>query len=146
MTARHEPLDDLDRRWTEAEVGGDAATLDGLATDDFTLVGPAGFVLSKQQWLDRYRDGDLRMRAPHFEEAVTRVYGDTAVTIGRQIQEADSATVRSTASSASRASLCATAPDGGWRGCTSVRSPVRPRAPGARRDDCDTNIDGAVVP
>ena len=88
MTASHEPLHDLDRRWTEAEVGGDTATLEGLATDDFTLVGPAGFVLSKQQWLDRYRDGDLRTRALHFEEAATRVYGDTAVTIGRQIQEA----------------------------------------------------------
>jgi ketosteroid isomerase-like protein len=89
MTTRHEPLHDLDRRWTEAEVGGDTATLDSLATDDFTLVGPAGFVLSKQQWLDRYRGGGLRTRTLHFEDAATRVYGDTAVTIGRQIQEAD---------------------------------------------------------
>ena len=70
MTASHEQLTDLDRRWTEAEVDGDATTLDGLATDDFTLVGPAGFVLGKQQWLDRYRDGnrDLRMHSLRFEE------------------------------------------------------------------------------
>ena len=89
MTARLEPLHDLDRRWTEAEVGGDTSTLERLATDDFMLVGPAGFVLAKQQWVDRYRDGELRTRALRFEEAATRVYADTAVTIGRQIQEAD---------------------------------------------------------
>lgn len=91
MTASHEQLTDLDRRWTEAEVDGDATTLDGLATDDFTLVGPAGFVLGKQQWLDRYRDGnrDLRMHSLRFEEDGTRVYGDTAVTIGRWTQEAE---------------------------------------------------------
>jgi len=47
MTAHREPLHDLDRRWTEGEVGADTATLDSLTTDDFTLVGPAGFVLTK---------------------------------------------------------------------------------------------------
>jgi ketosteroid isomerase-like protein len=88
MTATSEQLDDLDRRWTEAEAEGDATTLDGLATDDFTLVGPAGFVLDKRQWLDRYREGDLRTRSLRFEEGPTRVYGDTAVTIGRWVQEA----------------------------------------------------------
>ena len=35
------------------------ATLDALVTDDFHLVGPYGFVLDKQQWLDRYRSGDF---------------------------------------------------------------------------------------
>jgi hypothetical protein len=89
MTPNHEQLHDLDRRWTEAEVGGDMTTLDCLATDDFTLVGPAGFVLDKQQWLDRYRHGVLRTRSLRFEENATRVYGDTAVTIGRQAQEAE---------------------------------------------------------
>lgn len=89
MSARHDPLHDLDRHWIEAETGGDTTTLDGLATDDFTLVGPAGFVLSKQQWLDRYRHGDLRTRALQFKAAATRSYSDTAVTIGRQVQQAD---------------------------------------------------------
>jgi hypothetical protein len=36
MTVSQQPLNDLDRRWTEAEVDGDATTLDALATDDFT--------------------------------------------------------------------------------------------------------------
>jgi ketosteroid isomerase-like protein len=89
MTASHEQLNDLDRRWTEAEVDGDTTALDGLVTDDFTLVGPAGFVLDKQRWLDRYRDGDLRTRSLRFAQDTTRVYGDTAVTIGRWVQEAE---------------------------------------------------------
>jgi ketosteroid isomerase-like protein len=85
MTTAHE-LAELDRRWTDAEVGADTEVLDGLTTDDFTLVGPAGFVLDKQQWLDRYRGGDLRTRRLRFEDATTRVYGESAVTVGRQVQ------------------------------------------------------------
>jgi ketosteroid isomerase-like protein len=91
MTTSEAQLNDLDRRWTEAEVDGDTATLDGLVTDDFTLVGPAGFVLDKPQWLERYRGGGLRTRSLRFEQGPTRiyVYGDTAVTIGRWAQEAE---------------------------------------------------------
>jgi ketosteroid isomerase-like protein len=82
-------LADLDRDVTRAEVDGDVATLDALATDDFTLVGPIGFVLDKQQWLERYRAGGLRTTALAFEDAVTRVHGDCAIRIGRHVQEAE---------------------------------------------------------
>ncbi len=81
-------LAELDRRWTGAEVDADTLRLDDLTTDDFTLVGPAGFVLDKQQWLDRYRLGDLSTRDLRFDEGATRVYGDAAVTIGRLNQVA----------------------------------------------------------
>jgi len=79
---------DLERRWTEAETRGDVAALGGLSTDDFRLIGPAGFVLDKQQWLGRYRIGDLVTSSLRFEDPETRLYGDTAVTIGRHVQEA----------------------------------------------------------
>ena len=82
-------LADLDRDVTRAEVDGDVATLDALATDDFMLVGPVGFVLDKQQWLDRYRGGGLRTSALVFEDAVTRIHGNCAVRIGRHLQEAE---------------------------------------------------------
>jgi ketosteroid isomerase-like protein len=85
----HDELRELDRRWAAAEIEADVSTLDALAVEDFMLVGPAGFVLSKQQWLDRYREGDLRTRSLSFEDATIRVYGDAAVTIGRHIQEAE---------------------------------------------------------
>jgi hypothetical protein len=82
-------LDDLDRRLVRAEIEGDTSTLDAIATDDFMLVGPVGFVLDKQQWLDRYRGGGLRTTALAFEDATTRVRGDCAIRIGRHVQEAE---------------------------------------------------------
>jgi hypothetical protein len=82
-------LTELDRTIARAEVDADVTTLDALATEDFTLVGPVGFVLDKQQWLDRYRGGVLRTRQLSFEDAVTRVYGNTAIRIGRRVQQAE---------------------------------------------------------
>jgi ketosteroid isomerase-like protein len=82
-------LDELQRGWAEAEIAADTEALDAIAIEDFMLVGPAGFVLSKQQWLERYRQGDLRTRSLAFEDTTTRVYGNAAVTIGRHVQEAE---------------------------------------------------------
>jgi hypothetical protein len=82
-------LHDLERRWGSAEIDGDTAALDAIAVEDFTLVGPAGFVLTKQQWLGRYHQGDLITRALSFEDTTTRVYAGVAVTIGRHVQAAE---------------------------------------------------------
>jgi hypothetical protein len=84
-----EELRELERRWVDAETRADTSALDALATGDFTLVGPAGFVLDKQQWLDRYRRGSLRTHSLAVEDSEPRLYGDTAVTVGVQRQEAE---------------------------------------------------------
>jgi len=89
MSITADALHELTQRWAMAEIAGDVSTLDALAVDDFTLVGPVGFVLGKQQWLDRYRHGDLLTRSLSFEDTTTRIYGDAAVTIGRHLQEAE---------------------------------------------------------
>ena len=89
MTTTLQQLVDLDRTLTRAEIDGDIGTLDALATEDFILVGPVGFVLDKRQWLERYRGGGLRTTALAFDDAVTRVYGDTAVRVGRHVQQAE---------------------------------------------------------
>jgi hypothetical protein len=89
MPTTHDELDVLERRLIEAEISSDAATLDQLATDDFTLVGPAGFVLDKHQWLERYRRRDLVTHSLRFEDAITRIYATAAVTVGRHIQRAE---------------------------------------------------------
>ena len=59
-----------------------------LVADDFRLVGPFGFVLDKEQWLDRYRSGDFSTSALAWTDVDVREYGDTAVAIGTYSQEA----------------------------------------------------------
>ena len=59
-----------------------------MALDDFLLVGPLGFVLDKQQWLDRYRNGDLVTSSLRWTDTRARVLGDTAIVIGVHDQEA----------------------------------------------------------
>ena len=65
-------LDDLTQRWVHAEIDGDVPALEGLVTDDVTLVGPLGFVLDRAQWLDRYRSGDLSTRSLRWEDTRIR--------------------------------------------------------------------------
>jgi ketosteroid isomerase-like protein len=79
---------ELGRRWAEAEQRADVDTLDALAVADFALVGPLGFVLDKQQWLDRYRTGDLTTSSLTWDDVTVRSYGDAAVAIGRHSQHA----------------------------------------------------------
>jgi ketosteroid isomerase-like protein len=76
------------QRLTQAEQDGDVAALDTVTTDDFTLVGPLGFLLDKDQWLDRYRSGALTTDLLTWEPDSVRRHGDTAIAIGAQDQRA----------------------------------------------------------
>lgn len=88
MSGTEARVRELEWRWAEAEQQGDIATLDELSVADFTMVGPAGFVLDRPQWLHRYRTGELVTRTLVWDELVVRDYGDTAVVIGRHTQQA----------------------------------------------------------
>jgi hypothetical protein len=81
-------FDDVLARWIGAEARGDAVALDALLDGDFRGDGPRGFVLSKQQWLDRYRSGDLVNEVFAWQETKVRVYDDTAVVMGVLVQAA----------------------------------------------------------
>jgi ketosteroid isomerase-like protein len=83
-----EQISELGRRWAEAEQRGDTAALDAMSTGDFTLVGPLGFVLDRNQWLDRYRSGDLVTRNLIWDDVHVRDYGDAAVAVGVHTQQA----------------------------------------------------------
>jgi ketosteroid isomerase-like protein len=87
-TSTDEQVRDLGRRWADAERRGDVEALEAMTTSDFTLVGPRGFVLDRQQWLDRYRTGALVTRSLIWDEVQVRDYGSAAVAIGRHTQEA----------------------------------------------------------
>ncbi|WP_222853785.1 nuclear transport factor 2 family protein [Fodinicola acaciae] len=77
----------LGETWAAAEVRGDTSALGELVTDDFTLVGPLGFVLDHDQWMMRYRTGDLVTEELVWDELAIRDYGDTAVIVGRHTQK-----------------------------------------------------------
>jgi ketosteroid isomerase-like protein len=81
-------LRELETTWAQAARRADTGTLEAISTGDFALVGPLGFVLNKEQWLERYRSGDLVTHSLSFEDPVTRVYGDAALTIARHVQQA----------------------------------------------------------
>jgi ketosteroid isomerase-like protein len=74
--------------WAQAKQSGDVTTLENLTVEDFQLVGPLGFVLDKQAWLDRYRSGALVTETLTLDELAVRCYGQTAITIERRTQQA----------------------------------------------------------
>jgi len=78
----------LGARWAEAERHADTAVLAELAADDFRLVGPFGFVLDKAQWLGRYAPGALVTSSLTWDEVEVRDFGQTAIAIGKQTQQA----------------------------------------------------------
>jgi ketosteroid isomerase-like protein len=86
-TSTDTDIRELGRRFAEAEQRGDTATLTELSTDDFTLVGPAGFVLTREQWLGGFAGGALRIESLDWSDVQVRDYGDTAVAIGVRTQE-----------------------------------------------------------
>ena len=81
-------ITELGDRWARAECAGDVDTLAGLADDGFRLVGPFGFVLDKEQWLDRYRSGAFHTRTLIWDEVSVADHGDIAIAVGKQTQEA----------------------------------------------------------
>jgi ketosteroid isomerase-like protein len=85
MTASTEILD-LVQQWAAAEQHNDAGLLDGLLADDFVGVGPLGFVLDRDQWLARFRNG-LENRAFAVQDPQVRQYGTAAVVVGVLAQE-----------------------------------------------------------
>lgn len=77
---------ELGNRWAAAERATDVAALNALLTDDFVAVGPRGFVLDRQQWLDRFRSGDLKNEALTLQDLSVRDYENVAVAVGIQEQ------------------------------------------------------------
>lgn len=90
MAQQHDGTDAAVQRlideWTAAELHGDADALARITADDFVGIGPRAFTLTKEQWLARYRSGDLRHDAFALNDATIRTYDDAAVVVGRQVQ------------------------------------------------------------
>jgi imidazolonepropionase-like amidohydrolase/ketosteroid isomerase-like protein len=79
-SAAAQELRSLVRRWDEANVKGDAATLDHLLADEFTFVGGP----NKAQYLAaiKSRPSDSRVESAASENVQVQIYGDTAIVVG----------------------------------------------------------------
>lgn len=115
------PLD-LIGIWANAERAGDDAAIADVLTDDFRLVGPLGFVLTKEQMGERYRSGDLKHTVFTIQEPALRLYGASAVVIATQEQQT---TYRGQdASGRFRITLVATWVGDRWRFASMHLSPI----------------------
>jgi uncharacterized protein (TIGR02246 family) len=112
----------LVQQWAQAELNGDPDALGGLLTDDFTAVGPRGFVLNRDMWLERYRSKSLRNASFALLEPQIREYGDAAVVVGTQAQSSSYQGRETTGDF--RATLVAVMRDGRWRLAGVHLSPV----------------------
>jgi hypothetical protein len=83
MIDRTEELNKRAEEWAAAELGGDTASLGEILTDDFAGVGPRGFTLGREQWLQRHEIRKLRYDPFGLDEVQMRHYGDAAVSRSR---------------------------------------------------------------
>ena len=118
------------RSWAVAESHSDAQALDALMTDDCTVIGPRGFVLDRQQCLDRYRSGALKTEAFDWSDVRVREHGPTTVVVGIVTQRASYQ--GQDASGRFRATQIAVEQDGRWK-CAGLQFsgpiPEMPRRP-----------------
>lgn len=74
-----------------AELSGDTSFLEQTLAEDFTGIGPRGFILSKQDWIQRITSGALKYEQLEWDEVKVRLYGDAldaAIVTGRLKQRA----------------------------------------------------------
>ena len=90
LTMTRAEITDLLTRFAEAQRLSDVDELSGLLTDDFKLVGPLGFVVPKQAWLEQLRTGMLQIQSLEWDEIDirTHAYACFAIAIGRLRQAA----------------------------------------------------------
>ena len=80
-------VEKLAQTWTAAEVRGNITFMEQSFADDFLGVGPLGFLLTKQDWIERHQSGDLQYTSLNLDEMTVRVYQGTVLLVGRLAQQ-----------------------------------------------------------
>jgi hypothetical protein len=73
----HDIIRQLQREFDQAELHADRQRLDQLIAADFLSIGPKGFVLNKQEWIDRHRH--FRYHALDISDVDIRLYDKAAI-------------------------------------------------------------------
>jgi ketosteroid isomerase-like protein len=73
----------IEQAWTEAHRRGDVQTLEEIMAFDYVKIQPDGSLSDKRTTLASYQPDRRAWEFAHGDEYDVRVYGDTAVVIGR---------------------------------------------------------------
>ncbi len=73
----------LEAEWNAAHVQGDAATLGRIFADDMVVAVPGMRLLNKADSLGMFTTGRMKFDRYESSDTQSRVYGDTAIVIGR---------------------------------------------------------------
>jgi ketosteroid isomerase-like protein len=72
-----------EQRWAAAYRTLDLATLDALMADEYTIIQPGGQLVGKVETLVSLASGQRGWDCAESDQHAVRIYGDTAVVIGR---------------------------------------------------------------
>jgi ketosteroid isomerase-like protein len=77
-------INDLLDKWSDAELAADTAALGTYLDADYVGIGPFGFTLTQEEWLQRHTSGDLKYSEFKLVDRAIRQYGDAAIVVGVQ--------------------------------------------------------------
>ena len=77
----------LEEDRNRAVLSGDAAALDRMTADDYTFITLRGELRTKAEILKGFQSGSFKYKSRQISDLNIRVYGDTAVVVGRSIQK-----------------------------------------------------------
>ena len=72
-----------EREWLLAHLHLDIPALERLMDPDYLQIAPGGDTVNKEQVLASFRSGERHWNEAHSDEHHVRVYGNTAVVVGR---------------------------------------------------------------
>ena len=76
-------IKDLEQHWLDGLKKPDFAALEAILADDFTLTGPDGKVVGKDQFIQALKDGGLKIDSIDNSDVKIRIYNDAAVAVGK---------------------------------------------------------------
>lgn len=81
------PVTEFLKRWAAAETAGDPGAVGSCLAEDFRAVGPLGFELSREEWVERHTEGALAYLRFALDEIRIRAAGDAIIVVARQHAE-----------------------------------------------------------
>src|SRR5258708_39287361 len=82
-----EQIKALEEERNRAILSGDASALDRMTADDYTFITLRGELRTKSEILKGFQSGSFKYESRGISDLSVRVYGDTAVVVGRSIQK-----------------------------------------------------------